>query len=259
MSGEVVPFDRSADLFSQYADQVRGYVRYSLVRRNLEPFLAHENLHVLDVQGGAGLDANWLAVSGHHVTLLEESPAQIENARTRFAILPDMVRERIEIVEGGFSALPNDANFDVVLCHGVAMYQEKPDDFLAEVCSYAKPNGLVSVLEKGFGGIKRRFEESKQDQTKALNRLEVEQRFTNTLRHDVYAFHPGQLIACLARGSVDTTDWFGVRVDTDQDRRLIRHLTREALSAIVETEYQNSIDPAKKQLGQMLHLLGVKR
>lgn len=263
MSAEAARFDRSADPFDEYSQQVRGYVRYSLVQRNLETFLEYENLNVLDVQGGAGLDADWLATAAHNVTLLEESPEQLEKARARFAILPDTAWQRINIVEGGFSALPDGASFDVVLCHGVAMYQEQSEAFLAEVCSYAKPNGVVSVLEKGFGGIKRRLEDSEeaseQDQTKDMDRLENEQRFTNTLGHDVYAFHPGQLIACLARAGVDTVDWFGVRVDTDQDKRLVCDLSKEALTEILATEHHNSIDPVKKQLGHMLHLIGVKR
>lgn len=252
-------FDHSTDLFGQYGQQVRGYVRYLLVQRNLKPYLSHRELNILDVQGGSGIDAAWLANDGHQVTLLEESPKQLEAAWARFAMLPGIVKQRIRPVQGNFSVISKAAgSFDVVLCHGVAMYQKQPETFLAEVGSYAKPKGVVSVLEKGFGGIKQRFEESDQDQTKALDRLKKDQRFINTLGHDVYAFHPAQLISCLVGADVDISQWFGVRVDTDQDKRLVKELSPEVLASVIEAEYLNSVDPHKKQLGHMLHIIGFK-
>jgi hypothetical protein len=56
-------FDEVASIFADYGTSLRGFVRYKLTQRNLEPFLPKKKLlRVLDIGGGSGPDAASLAL-----------------------------------------------------------------------------------------------------------------------------------------------------------------------------------------------------
>jgi S-adenosylmethionine-dependent methyltransferase len=120
-----VAFDDLAAAFADYGTTVRGYVRYQLVQRNLKPYVSQGKLRVLDVGGGSGGDAAWLAGRGHHVTFIEPSLEQRRFAERRFNfMLSDDERERITMVGEVLEDLPADTEpFDLFMIHKVALYQ----------------------------------------------------------------------------------------------------------------------------------------
>lgn len=254
---ETTTFDRSADQFSDYAEQVRGYIRYALVHRNLEPFVNDNTMNVLDFQGGSGIDAVWLANLGHRVDLVDISSDQLARAEVRFETLGGKSKSNINVRQGDLAAVPKPrGSYDLVLCHGVAMYQQDPSVFLGQVASYGKSGSILSILERGFGASRIRLEKLNDDA--AIKRLEEEHRFINNMGYDVYAFKPNELQLIIEAFGATVLKWYGVRVAADNDRRLVADLSPNVLRGIIESEYRCSQDRRLKNAGHMLHFIARK-
>lgn len=123
-----------ADSFGDHEHAVRGRVRYSLVRRNLEPYVSDRPLKVADIGGGSGIDALWLAEQGHEITLVEPAADQLGKAQKRISRASPEVQDRITLIHGDLGDLAEkDQNFDLVLAHCVAMYLDERDQFIRDL------------------------------------------------------------------------------------------------------------------------------
>ncbi|MDL2341773.1 MAG: methyltransferase domain-containing protein [Patescibacteria group bacterium] len=251
----ITTFDGVAGSFSKYDTTLRGHVRYQVVRRNLTPYLGKAPLKVLDVGGGSGPDAAWLVSLGHQVTIVEISKEQRLYAERRFNFfLRPEERALITMVEGELSSLPAPAaSFDVVLCHGVAMYQPAPRKFIAEVISWAKPGGLVSLLEKGYYGAEARAI-YKQD-FEQLESLHASQKIINNLGLRVHAFTPDALETIIEMTGAKIEQWSGVRVITDRLPMRVADMSKPALETVIEAEYSQGNNSGIRAQGQMLHFI----
>lgn len=107
-----------------------------LVRRELPA----GSLHVLDVGGGTGVHAAWLAADGHRVHLVDVVPSHVRAA----AALPGVTAE-----EGDARRLTGrDASVDVVLLLGPLYHLVEAEDrarALAEARRVLRPGGLVAA------------------------------------------------------------------------------------------------------------------
>ncbi|GAA3985991.1 class I SAM-dependent methyltransferase [Streptomyces sp. NBC_01352] len=104
---------------------------------------------VLDVGGGSGIHAEWLARDGYEVDLLDPVPLHVEQA----ARLPGVTAR-----PGDARALPaDDASYDVVLLLGPLYHlPERPDRVraLAEAYRVVRPGGLVvAATINRFAGL----------------------------------------------------------------------------------------------------------
>ena len=189
----VTTFDGIAGTFSEYDTTVRGQVRYRVTRRNLTPYLSRRPMKVLDIGGGSGPDAAWLVSLGHHVTIVEISEEQRLYAERRFNFfLRPEERALILTIAGDLTQLnAKPGSYDLVLCHGVAMYQPNPRSFIAEVCRWAKPSGLISILEKGYYGAEARAVYDQE--LDKLKELHESQTIINSLGVKVHTFTPDAL------------------------------------------------------------------
>ena len=109
-----------------------------IVERHLPP----GRLSILDVGGGTGVHARWLAEAGHHVELVDPMPRHVEAANALAAEgLP------VEARAGDARALAEPADtFDAVLCFGPLYHLiERADRLTAwrEALRVTKPGGLV--------------------------------------------------------------------------------------------------------------------
>ena len=248
-------FDRIADSFARYGITLRGYVRYQVTRRNLAPFLNSKSLKILDIGGGNGTDAAWLVSMGHHVTIVETSREQCLFAERRFDfLLKADERALITMFKGELSELSaKPGSYDVVLCHGVAMYQPNPREFIAEVVRWAKPGGVVSLLEKGYYGAEARAVcESNFDQ---LASLQATQTVTDSNGIQVHAFTPDALEVIIEMTGASITQWSGVRVVSDSLIMQIADYDTPVLDTIIEAEYTQGKNPGIRSQGQMLHFI----
>ncbi|HEX7633632.1 MAG TPA: methyltransferase domain-containing protein [Candidatus Saccharimonadales bacterium] len=251
---EPAPFDEVASIFADYGTSLRGFVRYKLTQQNLEAVLPKKKLRVLDIGGGNGPDAAWLAQLGHRVTLLEPSTEQREYAERRFNFfLTEDSRERIELIPSTLDEFSSDKTYDLVLVHGVAMYQTKPAELIEQATKRVAPGGLISILEKGYWGAEARMV-WRQD-FEGLEILRKTKRYTNNLQQEVYAFLPEELEQLLTDAKLKIVNWSGTRVLTDEIRMEVADLDQSVINDIVALEYEHGHNPSIRGHGQMLHFI----
>lgn len=100
---------------------------------------------LLDVGTGTGRMAELFAAGASRVTALDKSPEMLRIARARLQSLP---ADRIDLVQGDFTALPfAEADYDTVLFHQVLHYAQEPEAVLAEAARVARPGGRIAVVD----------------------------------------------------------------------------------------------------------------
>lgn len=251
-------FDEIAALFADYGSSLRGFVRYRITQENLLPFLTKKKLRILDVGGGSGPDTGWLAEKGHYVTFLEPSEKQRQFAQRRFNFfLQDKARKRITIEPVGLADFPKGKGYDVVLVHGVAMYQPDPRAFIAEALSYVRRGGLISLVEKGYYGAEARA--IRHQDLQQLRQLQATRRSLNHMGQEVYSFRPEDLELILDDAHARVMQWTGVRLITDDLNLKISEIDKADLKAILEIESEHGRNPTIRGQGQMLHFIARKR
>jgi ubiquinone/menaquinone biosynthesis C-methylase UbiE len=108
----------------------------------LRPLLPPPPARVLDVGGGTGVHADWLADAGHEVHLLDAMPEHVEQARA-------LAAGRFTAEVGDAKALDQaDESFDVVLLLGPLYHLVQPEDraqALAEALRVLRPGGLLAA------------------------------------------------------------------------------------------------------------------
>lgn len=249
-------FDRVGDQFVDYYQTARGHVREVLTRENLVPYLPPPPATVLDIGGGDGRDAKWLAEQGYEVTLVDPSVEMIKKAKARFrkkgltVVVKQLSPE--EITE----KLPANS-FEVVLSHGVLMYcADNPQDHLKTVHQLAVPGALISILTKGFGGALSRA--LYQKETKNVETLLSKEICINNLGLRVLALRPETMESWLVKHQFNLLNWRGVRIVTDQDRRNLLEVSEAEREQIMEVERLLGQEESTRGLGQMLHYIARK-
>lgn len=252
-------FEGAAAIFAEHAKTLRGYIRYQVEQRTLTQFLTAEPMSVLDVGGGSGTDAAWLASLGHHVTIIEPSAEQQEYAQRRFNfLLSDDQRSRIRTVLGTVDVLPKKAfaSYDLVVIHGVAMLQPDAQAFVCSAVRFVKPGGLISLLEKGYYGTEARL--VRLVKPKKLKELHDKRWMNSAIGIPVYSFKPEELERILQNAGATVLQWSGVRVVTADMDQKVADLDKQEIAEIVAIEFEQGRNPAIKAQGQMLHFIARK-
>ena len=198
--------------------KVRDAVRQGLVARQLATHLSDAATHVraLDVGCGQGTQAITLARAGHTVVGVDVSAELLDQARRAAAGENAQVAKRLSFQAGDLLELGDGhlGRYDLVCCHGVAMYLPSLRETVAALIGAARRGGLVSLLTRNRAGIAMRAGMTGQwaaaleafDATHYTNRLGI---------RDARADEPGDVQATLAAAGADTIAWYGVRLFTD--------------------------------------------
>ena len=262
--GDVPP-----EIIGHYTEEVdegerlaRGVHRLELVRvqevvrRHLPP----GRLRVLDIGGGTGVHAEWLAAAGNAVHVVDPVPRHVEQAGALDGVTSELGDAR------RLSA--GDASVDVVLLFGPLYHLTESADrmsALGETVRVVKPGGLVFVAAVSrfaslFDGLAREFlfepgfpaiveRDLREGQHRNADR--VPHRFTTAYFH-----HPEELRAEISGAGLDVIELVGVeglagwlphladRWDDEEARELILHSAR-----VIESE--------PSLLGLSAHLLAV--
>lgn len=244
---------------------LRNTVRQELVARQLDDQITSRypvgrRLRVLDVGMGQGTQALRLARGGHTVTGLESDPTMLEAARDALAGEPAGIRERVRLVEGdgletGVHFLPG--SFDVVLCHGVLMYVEKPDAMLAGLARMLAPGGLLSLLVRNADALAMRPGLAG-DWQGALTAFDTT-AYTNRLGLTVRADRLEALTATLAGIAAPLHAWYGVRVFTDNVGNDVELPAADELDRLLTAEDRAGRTDPYRGVAALLHLCGVRR
>lgn len=128
--------------YDEDARLARNRLELDRTRRLVEPLLPAPPADVLDVGGGTGVHADWLADLGHRVTLVDALPEHVDQARARAA-------GRFEAEVGDARALDRaDGSADVVLLLGPLYHLVEAADratALAEAHRVLRPGGLLAA------------------------------------------------------------------------------------------------------------------
>lgn len=241
---------------------VKGIVRTQVMHEQLLEHLPAPGATVLDVGGGAGNQSFPLAVAGYNVTLLDPSQAMLDKARERLEQLPDVVRERVTLVEADglqAAAALDERRFDAVLCHGVLGYFDDPAPLVAQLCACVQPGGLVSIMTGNAKAsavqpaLERRWEDALAsfDASSGIGVLGIQGRadtvegLSDLLRHD----------------GVEPIDWYGVWLFVDWlefSGVALDASDTGQVAAIVAVELEAARRDPYRQLSRVFHLLGRK-
>jgi S-adenosylmethionine-dependent methyltransferase len=193
-------------------------VRQELVRRQLSSHLSAVAgpLRVLDAGCGQGTQAIALARLGHVVVGIDLSDSLLGAARRAAADERGEVQERLTFEVGDVLDLAERhlGNYDLVCCHGVAMYLPSLDETVRALAAATRPGGLMSLLTRNRAGIAMRAGMTGRwrECTEAFdartydNRLGIE---------SVRADEPGEVRAAFEQVGATTVAWYGVRLFTD--------------------------------------------
>lgn len=108
---------------------------------------------VLDLGGGTGVYAVPLALRGHRVTVLDQSPDALATLgrRAQAAGVDDLVRGEVADLDALDSAIGDRAD-DLVLCHRVLEYVDDPQATLRSAASALAPHGRLSLITTNRDG-----------------------------------------------------------------------------------------------------------
>lgn len=134
-------FDGLADKFANNIyGTTKGKLRHLLLCEALAPWLPASSSHVLEVGGGTGEMALYLAQRGHQVTLSDASEDVLSLAREQLDGL-----SAITILHARLQDIANVADYQLVVCHAVLEWLDKPLDAIASLGRDMKPGALLSL------------------------------------------------------------------------------------------------------------------
>jgi S-adenosylmethionine-dependent methyltransferase len=143
-------FDEKLAQWNAWCEAPWGRLRFAVVsetlRRQAEAMgAAGGGLRVLDVGGGDGRDALPLAEAGHHVTILDPSPAWLAQAAGKARAMG--LSGRVHTVDGSLDDLHAMAGgYDLVLCHFVLHYRPSGSGDVERLAALLRPGGRLSIM-----------------------------------------------------------------------------------------------------------------
>jgi SAM-dependent methyltransferase len=234
---------------------LRGRVRTHVIHQHLTQHLPAPPARIVDVGGGAGNQSIPLARAGYEVTIVDPSPEMLRRAQARLGREGAAVADRVRVVESTGERAPQALGgdtFDGVLCHGVLMYLDEPDELVDALCRLTGPGGVLSIVAKNIEVLALRHVHEG-DWAAALAAFGAE-RQVNGLGLDTRGDHVDALSELIARYGVDPLAWYGVRLFTDgwtPDRP-----ATDPEDLVLEVEQVASrLDPYRR-LSRLFHLVG---
>lgn len=236
---------------------VKGKVRTFVLHQQLVRHLPDPPASILDVGGGAGHQSFPLARLGHHVTVLDPSPAMLAKAEQRLSAETAEVRDRVRLVNAPGESAPEalaGQQFSAVLCHGVLLYQPSPEPLLDAICASVEPGGLVSVMTLNAAtmavrsALEHRWTDAlaRFDETEEIGPLGTPTR-ADTVEGLTRLLAGRGVEARASYGVLLFSDWMDLPVeDTDVD-------------AVAHVELEASVRDPYRQLSRSFHLVGIRR
>lgn len=242
---------------------VKGYVRTYVLHHQLLEQLPEPPATVLDVGGGAGHQSFPLAEAGYHVTVLDPSPAMLDEARLRLQRLSPAVRERVRLVSADgeqAEAAVEGRRFDAVLCHGVLGYLDDPQPLVSQLGRCAAPGGIVSIMTGNAKAMAVRpaLERRWGDALAAFDaRTEI-----GVLGVPSRADTVDELSELMRRSGIEPLRWYGVWLFVDWlefSGAVLDPADTSQVAATAAVELEASRRDPYRQLSRVFHLVGRKR
>lgn len=247
-------FDRIGAEYRNHLETFRGQVRAYVTRNNLERHLTADITRAIDIGAGGGGDAFWLATRDVDVVMVEPSEEMRRAAEDSLHEEPDLVQSRVTSLPGdhqtALEEFRNTEGFDLIMCHGVMMYQDDPERFLGELAELCGPGGKISLLTKNASALA--FRPGLQgDFQEALEAIEAEASMGN-LGARTKAQTLQQLADWLFHLRFRLEGWYGVRIFTDHLDELSPQVDRDQALQLEEAASQR--DPYRAA-ARLLHVV----
>ncbi|MGW1373072.1 methyltransferase domain-containing protein [Streptomyces sp. NPDC002446] len=237
-----------AAAYGRHCGTLRGALRHALVDRALAEHLPAEPQHILDIGGGAGIQAQRLAQRGHHVTLLDPDETALAQARAAWLPYAERAHGTLSFLHGTGEQAPQLAGtgWDAVLCHGVLMYVDDLAPLLRGLAHCVTSGGLTSVLARQQEALAMR-PGLERDWPRAQEALRTETEAGPSRGVD-----REEVMRLLAAHHIHPIRWYGVRVFTD-------HLGDEPVSEdfdqVLDAEWEAGRRTPYRHIARHFHLI----
>lgn len=144
--------------FLAHSKTVRAEVRFQVVTRAIIEHFSGNRLRILDVGGGAGEQAFRLAEFGHQVVVVDPDPDMIEEGLNHSQKFAHKVAD-VTFIHGTAASLASTSGagqFDLICCHSVLMYLQRPNALLNDLAKLTHCTGAVSILSLNSEGAAMR-------------------------------------------------------------------------------------------------------
>ncbi len=205
-------FDRKALAWSQYNQSVGGRLRQAVILHHLGVHMPRVPTDILDVGGGTGELAAALAEAGHCVTLLDFSPAMIEQARHRCV---DLNVAFFCADVGQVSTRFDPKSFDLILCHSVLEFVDDPLELLGHLARLVRAGGLLSIVAGNRYHLPLRAALLERDFCRAQLGLDEEISATDLFGLPRHTFYPEDVRKMIQACDMQPIGEYGVRVFAD--------------------------------------------
>lgn len=226
--------------------------RTAVVWRALAPVLSSGPLDVVDVGGGTGKFAVPLAELGHRVTVVDPNPDALAALERR----SDEAGVTVRSVQADASALESTLGggcADLVLCHSVLEYVDRPAAAMASIFSAMRPGGHVSVIVAGVlaAALHRAVAGHVEDAHRVLTREDGRWGDRDPVPH---RFTSAALAALAQEAGLVDIELHGVRVFADLVSSAIVDADPKVAEALLALEATASTHPVLADLATQLHI-----
>ncbi len=250
-------FDSLAERFERRIhSSLKGNIRQAVIWRDLTEQIPAINdntpLRILDVGAGLGHFSLKLAELGHHVTYNDLSIKMMEKAQARVKATNN--QHHIEWLNLPYQTLSEQYRdtFDIVLCHAVLEWLEKPEALIPAIKKLVKKEGYLSLCFYNPAGLV--YRNLICGNFRYLDELESKQSDSGSLTPQ-NARDVQQVELWLQAAGFMTKSMSGIRVFSDYvlNKRGGHQSTEEVL--LKEIEYSNK-EPYKR-LGRYNHIVAI--
>jgi len=209
---------QDAEKYAAYLKTPAGRLRSELAWENVRRFLPRDasKHRALDVGGGTGFATVQLARLGHEVVLLDSSEEMLRIARQdadacgvtpRISFCHAETRQLREL----FAA----DSFDVVVCHNLLEYTEKPSITVRDIAHVLRKDGVLSVLVRNRAGEVLKDAVKSGDWKLATANLSAETVVDTLYGNRMRVFAPSDLHEMVVGAGLEVIAERGVRVFFD--------------------------------------------
>ncbi|CCQ09964.1 S-adenosylmethionine-dependent methyltransferase Functionally Coupled to the MukBEF Chromosome Partitioning Mechanism [Pseudoalteromonas luteoviolacea B = ATCC 29581] len=247
-------FDSISNKFSKNIyGTAKGKIREAVLRRDLTEHITwlgkDKSKRILDVGGGQGQLALFLAAQGHHVTLIDISSEMLGEARKTADMLG--LSEQLTTIHASIHELPVLAlgHFDLVMCHAVLEWLVEQQKALAALKDCLAEEGKLSLMyynqeaQRFANVIYGNFDYVQKD-------LKVKKKVSLNPNQPLSAI---QVATWLNELSLNIIDKTGVRCFHDYMRNLTK--ANESFEELLALELKYNRQEPYASLGRYTHLV----
>lgn len=227
----------------------KGMLRHELLLTHLCQNIAIDGstLNVLDAGAGTGIMSLEMLKRGHKVTINDISEQAIEDAKKQFGENKD-----VKFLTGPLQDIPDNGQFDLVICHAVLEWLESPKQALRHIMPLLSENGILSL--SFFNKHAHRFGNLLYGN---FDYVAKDMRHKNTVRlNPNNALEPEEVIKTLQELDINVVFSAGIRCFHDYLYDRSKQETEYQQLKQVELKY--GVQEPYKWLGKYFHIIAQK-